>query len=131
MLVERWEALRHLAVVESWLVEHGMAIQAGEEGFYPDTGFVIDRAVCGFLYLTNAPKIGYIDNVIGDPRVPRGRRREALGVLCRELLIEAHRHGIELLYAHTAHASLIDICKSHGFVPWGTGFTALIAHPRR
>jgi hypothetical protein len=126
MLVERFMPERHLRIVETWLTARGFSIRAGEAGFYPPTGFLVGRMVCGFVYLTNAPKVGYIDNVISDPRVPRGRRREALESLCSELLREANEKGVELLYANTSHRSLIDICKSRGFVPYGDGFTCLV-----
>lgn len=120
MKVERWNPPKHLPRLDAWLRAHGSAPHAGNAFIYPPTGFVVDDCVVGFIFTTNAPLIGYIDNVSTDPGASTKRLHAALSRLCVELVDEARRLGIAWLRGHTAQPGMVRIACRHGFKSGGS-----------
>jgi hypothetical protein len=123
--VVRWNPDEHLELVEGWMRERGQDFVPGKRSFYPPTGFLVDNAAVGFVYLTNASGVCYIDSCITDPRSPRARRRQAVATLLAALVTEGFEKGAELIAFFTEHASLIDIGKAHGFTAFGGSHACL------
>lgn len=126
MRVERWNPAIHLELLSEWLRGRDQAPGAGEPGLYPPTGFVVERCAVGFLYVTNAPLVAYMDGVVTDPSSSMRQRFHAIDRLCAELLKEADRCGIELVFVSTNVKGLIDICKRNGCVTYATGFECMV-----
>jgi hypothetical protein len=125
MLVERWDPEKHLDILTGWLRAREEAEDAGPPGLYPPTGFVVDNCAAGFLFVTNAPLIGYIDGIATDPHVTSRRRYHAIEALLAVLLNESRHHGIRLLCAATAVVGLSGMGQQFGFKVLGHGYQYL------
>lgn len=87
---------------------------------------MVNRCAVGFVYLTNAPAVGYIDGFIVDPSASAKRRYRALITLLDALLAEAARNGVTALMANTSVEGLIRIGEAAGFVRVGERLTCLV-----
>lgn len=125
-MIERWNPEKHFDMLGSWLRAHGLAPDAIDPDLYPSTGFVIDDCVVGFVYATNAKRVGYLDGVVGDPTVSKERRKAAIELLCDVLIEECSQLGLTVVWAQTNFPGLVDICQARGFRKYGTGYTCLV-----
>lgn len=126
MKIERFDFDTHGPVIGRWLRERGHSSDIGTRDLYPDFGVVVDDCVVGFLYRTDAPKVGYLDGVIADPGVTTVRRLRAIDALCAELVRHADAAGLKLLWAQSAHESLVEVCERNAFIKFGTRYTCLV-----
>lgn len=126
MKIERWNPEKHYDLLGEWLRAHDLAPDAIDPELYPPTGYVIDDCVIGFVYLTNAKKVAYIDGVVGDPHADKGRRRAALETLCDCLLSDCSKAGIDVVWAQTDYTGLVGICESRGFRKYGGAYTCMV-----
>lgn len=125
MIVEPWDPNSHLSLMADWLRQRGHAIGAGDARLYPSTGFVVDRCAAGFIFVTNAPLVGYLDGLVTDPAAPARRRYFATRLLLDRVTDLAATLGIELLLLSTNAKGLVSVCKRAGFTAHGSGFQFL------
>lgn len=125
-MIERFDYDKHAPLLAGWQRARGFGGDIGGRELYPRFGLIVDGCVVGFLYRTDAPRAGYLDGVIADPYADADRRAKAIDVLCEELVREADAAGIVLLWAQTAHPSLVGVCKRNGFLQFGTGYACLV-----
>jgi hypothetical protein len=122
--IEPWDPEIHMPMLTKWCAQSGFT--PGHLGFYPPNGYVVDKCAVGFLFRTDAPKLGYIDNVYTDQTVPALKRVKAIQLLCRKLCERADQLEVELVYAFTDMIALDRICQKNGFIRFGKEFSCLI-----
>lgn len=131
MKVERWETEKHMPLLGRWLRGHGMPDDGNGADLYPATGYVVDGCVVGFLYRTDAPGVGWLDSIVGDPDVPRERRRAALDMLLGLLFEAAEQASIRLVWGTTSVPSIAELSQARGAKVYQTGHVCLAWSPRR
>lgn len=94
MNVERFDAERHVPILLSWHVGTPRTSNAVDPRLYPSTGFVVDGCAVGFLYLGVGTSVGFVANVLTDPRATPAERRSALERLADVLIAEAEALGV-------------------------------------
>lgn len=122
--VERFDWKRHLAMLEEWLRLRG-GPQIQDVSALPPTGFVVDDAVIGFLYRTDASQ-AFVGNFISDPRSNVEARREALDALMAAIVEEARGAGYRTIVATTRIRTLAERFKQHGFDTLGDDFAYVV-----
>lgn len=110
----RWDPEMHAGLLDSWFRAWGYP-GLGRLDAYPDTGFVVDDCVAGFVYLTNS-SIAIYDQWVSDPAVEVSRRRRALDFLHHLLGELCLERGYPFVSTQVHHDSLIrQAIEGHGF----------------
>lgn len=120
-MIERFDYDKHALLLSAWQRARNIPEDIGPRELYPRFGIVVDDCVVGFLYRTDAPGVGHLDGVIADPYASTELRTKAIDVLCTELVKEADKSGLVMLWAHTSAPSLIEVCERNGFRRWASG----------
>lgn len=108
MKVEPWDPKEHLPIIQAWA-----GFPCDPSAFPPD-GWVVDRVVAGFLYLTKCDT-AFVDSVITNPMAPmlvRGKALLALLEVIRHRCVEA---GVKQLVSHTDYAGVVEVARQYGF----------------
>lgn len=95
----------------------------------PKTGIVVlvdDVAACaGWLYKSDST-LGYIEWIVANPLVRREKRDNALNRLISELLYEAKKAKINLLFTSVKHPVLLKRLERMGFIASDSGMTNMV-----
>jgi hypothetical protein len=124
--VERWVPGRHLPMLTRWGQDRDMYASAGDPECYPPTGVVALDAAAGFLFLTNATPVAYLDNFISDPRASNEVRARALELVLDGLLEDARACGVRAVLAATSAPSLVTLARSRGFTLFPQSLTYIM-----
>ena len=115
MHIVPWDPDLHLALIEGWMDARGIEHVKGARDLYPRTGFVVDGALCGFMFRTDAPGVAYLDSFVGDPSRGRQDVEAAMVALIGSLQQEARARGVRLLCGSSPVPSIINACKQLGW----------------
>ena len=94
-------------------------------------GIVIEKdkpIAVAYLYLTNS-KVGYIDNLIADPRYVSKDRFDIILMLIRACEEMANEVGCLEIWAMTEHEGIIQRCKALGYNTSERSFSRIFSIP--
>lgn len=114
MTVERWDAEKHLPMVHEWARLRGIGPDAGDVSLLPPTGFLADRIVVGFFYLTNS-RLGFLGSIISDPKSTKEARGPAIRDLIEAATAFALEHGVRTVVSMPSVQSLTGHFGACGF----------------
>ena len=107
----------HRPLVEEWLSYRGIPIPPRE--LSSPIGLVIDNKAIGFLYLTQAKRIAYLDQFVTKPGLPSEVREACLQTLIHELTWKAKENGVWLVTALCGSPNMQNRFYRQGFVQKG------------
>ena len=117
MLAEWWKAHQWEPVAKEILGEDN-----GRVAYVED-----EPVAAGWFYtVREAPQVGWIEWVVGNPLVDYNKRSKGLTGLLDELSEEAHKAGVKVLFSAAKHIRYIERLSGHGFKPADTGMTHMV-----
>ena len=117
MLAEWWQAQKWEPVAPSILGEdNGRVVYVDDE-----------PVAAGWFYtVREAPAVGWMEWVVGNPHADKQRRSKGLSALINELSEEAHLAGVAILFSAASHTKYLERLSQHGFKPADTGMTHMV-----
>ncbi len=112
MKVVPWNERREL--VRSWL-------NNGDLTLLPESGWVVDDCVVGFLYCTAVP-VAFVDVFTSDPNASSKRKYRAFEVLADTMKAGAKAAGVRMLVGMTHVRGLGRLLEKHGAVEGTPGY---------
>jgi hypothetical protein len=107
------------AVITAWYKAHRIAVPPQE--LLPPVGYIVEGVAAGFLYRTDGG-IGILENFITNPQTRYDDRNIALSDITSELILEAEKAGLKMLYAISCIPAVSSRALQHGFEqsnrPW-------------
>ena len=106
-LLEWWKWFRFPAPAQEFLPDYGgVMITQGEE-----------ECCAGFLYLTSAPKVAWIEWIVSNPKVKdKVLRKKMIDHLLESLEWLAQQNGVEMLFTSVKHPSLVNHLQDNGYM---------------
>ncbi len=115
MTLEPWDHEKHRTLLNAWGRARGLWLDVGPAEAYPPTGYCADSIAIGFMFLTNAPGVAYLDMFVTSPDTTREQRHEAIGAILDRFDVDAAAAGVRVLCAMTARPTLCELLSARGF----------------
>lgn len=113
-MIVRYKPKEHYKAVASWY--HARGLEAPTPDKLPETGFIVDGIVAGWLYRTDS-SVALIDGVISNPATLPGRRRLALKRLAAVLTDLAVATGYPDVIFTSANPAIQQLGVDMGYRP--------------
>lgn len=85
-----------------------------EKDLLSKNGWIIPRAACGFLYLTNS-KVAYLDTFVTNPDCPQEFRHEAIQLITDKIINYAKELHIKMLLCNTKVGTIKEFAIKNEF----------------
>ena len=112
----------HVTDAISWMVARGRP--APPRDIFSGTGWCVPGVAAWWLYLTDST-LAWTEMLVGNPSIPKGRRREGLDAVIAHVLGEAKAAGTRLLVCNVDRADLEERAVKHGYRVLARGQTLL------
>lgn len=112
MIVTKFNYDKNADEVKKWGAKYAFPLPPAL--MLPDTGFIIEGLVCGFLYCSNS-SLGWLEWVFANPERSQEDRAQGLDILFRVIEKTAKELGIKALFSASGLASYSKVLERNGF----------------
>jgi hypothetical protein len=100
------------AEVSKWGEKHSFPLPPKD--ILPATGFMVNEAACGFLYMTDS-RIAWLEWIFSNPEKTKEERAEALDLLFQKLESHAKERGIAVIFTSCGSDGYSRVLGRNGF----------------
>lgn len=113
MKAEKFEPELHLSQIEEWVKAHDIGFLLSNT--LPKNGRIVPDVCALFIYKTDSD-VGFIENMISNPKADKSEVSNGFDLCGDELEIDARKLGIKYLVGSSFLPAVADHAKRNGYI---------------